>query len=301
MPEKYLITMRPARLTDKPAVLEWDKAIWEGEDYIPFVFDEWVADPHGRFMVAEYDGQVVGLGKLTRLEDEDWWLEGLRVNPAFEGHGIAGQIYDEMLRLWKELGRGAVRMMTMNTRYPVHHLSEQRGFHKIGAYTFYRAPTAFADGEHAPAEDTPTLPFRPLGTDDLHDATALAQANPAAALVGPLMDMGWQWGLPRRSYIEKAQQRGQAWWWRGRRGLLVYHLDHDEGEPERPFIELLAAPPEDIIPLLLDLRRLAAAQGFATLEWTVHAHPDLISSLLAAGFEHIYGDEEVWAYEKGDR
>jgi GNAT superfamily N-acetyltransferase len=287
---------RPVQPADKAQVLEWDQAIWDGDDYIPYVFDEWLDDAHGRFMAAESQGRVVGVGKLTRLEDDDWWLEGLRVDPSLQSSGVAGQLFDALLKVWQPVGGGgggALRLMTMHDRYAVHHMCQQRGFYKVGAYVFLRAAVIAPPTGALPPEAAP--PFRLVQSDELDEATAYVQNNPAAAWVGPIMDMGWQWGAFRRVYIERARQRGHAWWWRERDGLLVYHTDHDEGEPERPYIETLACPPQAMAELLLDWRRLAAAQGFERVEWTAHAHPDLLAATAAAGFEQSEHGQ-MWAY-----
>jgi len=68
-------------------VLELTRTIWEGDDYVPHVWGEWLADPQGLLAVAEHQGRVLGLGKLTRLSEDDWWLEGLRTHPNTKGGG----------------------------------------------------------------------------------------------------------------------------------------------------------------------------------------------------------------------
>ena len=50
--------MRPA---DRERVVELTADVWEGHDYLPEVFEAWVADPSADFMAAEEDGVVVGL------------------------------------------------------------------------------------------------------------------------------------------------------------------------------------------------------------------------------------------------
>lgn len=85
-------------------MLELTKTIWEGEDYVPQVWDDWLADPHGQLSVAEIGGRVVGLGKLTRLAPGEWWLEGLRVDPQWQGRGIGRALHEYHVGLWRKMG-----------------------------------------------------------------------------------------------------------------------------------------------------------------------------------------------------
>jgi N-acetylglutamate synthase-like GNAT family acetyltransferase len=82
------LIFRPARPEDKPRVLEITAHTWSDGDYIPEVWDDWLADPKGEFTVAELDGVVVALAKLTSLGQDQWWLEGLRVDPERRLKGI---------------------------------------------------------------------------------------------------------------------------------------------------------------------------------------------------------------------
>jgi GNAT superfamily N-acetyltransferase len=279
--------------------LELTKTIWEGQDYVPQVWESWLNDSAGRLMVAEHQGRVLGLGKLTRLSSEDWWLEGLRVHPEFERQGIASSLFGELVSAWQRTGSGIVRFITSSERVAVHRMAEKLGFVRGGEYTGFRAATNPAYDEQKPRamREAPTLPFRPLTQEEAGEAVQFAANNPAKELTGAMMDMGWQWGAPQPEFMASAIQRRQAWWWRGRQGLLIFHLDNDPGEKPRPFIELLACPPRAIPELLIDFRLLAGAIGHETVEWTAHKHPDLIAMLAAAGYTGIW-DDSIYLFEK---
>jgi hypothetical protein len=62
------VICRPALPKDTGAVLEFTRHIWEGEDYIPEVWSEWLADHQGLLATAEYSGSVAGLCKLSQLD-----------------------------------------------------------------------------------------------------------------------------------------------------------------------------------------------------------------------------------------
>ena len=88
------VVCRPALLKDTADMLELTSHIWEGNDYLPQVWAEWLADPEGFLAVAEYGGRVVGIAMLECQQPGEWYLAGLRVHPEMEGRGIAGRLHD---------------------------------------------------------------------------------------------------------------------------------------------------------------------------------------------------------------
>ncbi len=74
--------IRPARAADKQAVLAFCAHTFDWGDYLPEVWDEWLADARGQLLVATLDEVPVGVAKVTLLTPGEAWLEGLRVNLA---------------------------------------------------------------------------------------------------------------------------------------------------------------------------------------------------------------------------
>ena len=106
-------TLRPMTPADKPAVLAIASRTWEGGDYLPFVFDDWIADTDGEFVAVLLEGRVVGSGKLTFLTPHDAWLEGLRKNPEVTEGGLAETVNRYFLR--RLAGRPGLRSVRFST------------------------------------------------------------------------------------------------------------------------------------------------------------------------------------------
>ncbi len=102
---------RPVQPADKDRILAFTFNTWgdNEDDYIKDVFDEWVADPRGQFTAAMIDDRVVGIAKLTDMGDDEWWLEGLRINPAYRRLGIASALMRHHLDLAGRLNAKIVR------------------------------------------------------------------------------------------------------------------------------------------------------------------------------------------------
>jgi GNAT superfamily N-acetyltransferase len=266
--------------------MELTSTIWEGQDYIPHVWEDWLADPQGLLAIAEFGGKIVATGKLTRLSDQDWWLEGLRVHTKYQGKGIASRLNDYLLGVWLRSGSGTVRLATSSIRLPVHHLSKRSGFSKITEFSAFVAP--------ALAED-PTS-FSPLQESEIPEALAQVQNCQSLGWSAGLMDLGWQWAIPRESYMIEATRRGQAWWWQGQRGLLVIWEDEEDQET-RPVISLVACPAADMAMLLLDYRRLAWKSGYKQASWIAPLHSTLLPVLSESGFQRDW-EEAIYVYAR---
>ncbi len=105
--------MRRMTAQDKPAMLAIASRIWEGTDYLPGVFDAWVADRQGEFTAVLLDGRVVGCAKLTFLTPTDAWLEGLRKDPRVSERGLGGAVVEHLLgRLAPRTDLTSVRFST---------------------------------------------------------------------------------------------------------------------------------------------------------------------------------------------
>jgi GNAT superfamily N-acetyltransferase len=131
---------RDARPEDKAEVLALTAHTWEFGDYIQYVFDDWLADPDGRFLVAQEQtsGRIVAIDKLTMLSPTEAWFEGLRVHPDFRGRGLAGRLQKYMIGEAARLRAQAVRLTTLATNTPVHLACYRDGFTFKAAVRFWK-------------------------------------------------------------------------------------------------------------------------------------------------------------------
>ena len=58
------------------------------------------------YPVAEFGGEIVGLGELERKPDKEsaYWMTFLSVDPEYRGKGCASQLMKEVFRFAKERG-----------------------------------------------------------------------------------------------------------------------------------------------------------------------------------------------------
>ncbi|HEV3102631.1 MAG TPA: GNAT family N-acetyltransferase, partial [Candidatus Dormibacteraeota bacterium] len=108
------LTLRPVRPSDRDRVVELTRDVWGGHDYLPSVFDDWVADAASAFQALEVDGVVVGLQRLRPYAPGLVWYEGLRVATSHRHQGLARAMLDSAIAEAREQGHGEMRLATGN-------------------------------------------------------------------------------------------------------------------------------------------------------------------------------------------
>jgi GNAT superfamily N-acetyltransferase len=274
----YAIVCRPALPKDTPDVIDLTKTIWEGHDYVPIVWQDWLADPEGLLAVAEYGGRAVGLVKLSHLSPGEWWLEGLRVDPEFQGRHIASHLHHYIVDYWARIGDGALRLITY--RPQVKNLCERTGFISRCEYSLYLAP--IQEG---------SVDFARVEPGEVALARDFALESPVFACSAGLMDVGWHWTALTLPAMEAAVSEGRAWWWQGRQGLLVVREDDEEidGVVEKlPFIQLVACRLSQAAACLEAYRRLGAALGYRHAALNASVVGELPAALAEASFQRMW-------------
>jgi GNAT superfamily N-acetyltransferase len=282
------VLIRPAWESDKGDVLDLTSQIWEGHDYIPRVWSEWISDREGVLVSAEVDSRVVGIGKLTRLESKKWWLEGLRVHPQYQGMKIGSQIFEYLIQQWKQRGGGVIRLATSSEREPIHHLCNRMGFRHVETCRIMAAAPS-ARGENA---------FQPVTGAEAAEVVALSEQKTTAWGSPGLVNNGWQWSKLTEECVIGFIRRHRAWWWQGRTAaVLAYDSDHNN----QPNLEVatVLAPIAKLTPLLRQLRVLAKLQEAQRVAWAMPNLPRVEEAAKRAGFTQEW-DAQLWIFERSD-
>lgn len=280
------VVCRPALPSDRGDVFEFTKYIWDGRDYIQYVWDEWYADPNGVLISAEYSGRCVGIAKISMSAPGQWWLHGFRVDPKFQGLKIGSHIHHYIDEWWLEHGNGVARLMTSSKRVKVHHLAEKLGYQRVLEMKELEAPVL----------DEPCDAFQPVGADEFPAALEFALASFYLTVSHGLFDIGWDTLQLTDDILASIQLQGNAYWWRERNGLLLaWDDDNDEGAVLG--IGLPACPPGDLPDLIQDIRRLANQCGDVGVFWIAPLTQDIISAAETADYVPYKG-HDVYLYEK---
>lgn len=275
---------RPARPEDEAGVRAISAHIWEGEDYVPQRFHEWLADETGQFTVV-YDGdELVAFGKLTELGPGEWWLEGLRVHPDHRGRGLARQLHNYAVALADEIGRGVLRFSTASKTKATHKLAETTGFRLINR-------RLLAEKEVRADSHVDTTVFTAVKPADLPRLRRRLRESDYFAACHGLMEHHWKlWEiLPR---LEQLQTDGRLHWWRNRDGFIIF-----TPEGARGGLNYLDAAERDWPGLLSDAAAFTAIQGIEIVKTRPLAIDATRQALESAGWT-IDDEMELWVFER---
>jgi GNAT superfamily N-acetyltransferase len=275
------VVCRPSLPADTEDVLAFTKRIWDGRDYIHLVWDEWLADPNGILVSAQFGRHVVGIAKVTPVFSGQWWLHGLRVNPEYQGQKIGSRLHEYCNEWWLEHGDGTIRLLTSTKRLQVHHLCERTGYGRVGEVMTYRrmltpeivtaAGTVIAKNE-----------FAPVHSEDLPEALAFVRKN--LPHIGGLMDTGWRFVLPDGASLEDGQKEAHLHWWRGGDGLLAtWEGDDDDGQVLGIGFAAVREPAA-LSEMLRATPSLANGMRAYAIFWLAPRDPGVEQALQAAGF-----------------
>jgi GNAT superfamily N-acetyltransferase len=126
--------IREARNDDKEYIMSWIKDIWEGHDYIPYVWDEWLKDPRGTLYVVEEEDKPIALWHIRWLGKDTAWLEGMRVKQDYRNRGIATMTAVYSINIAREKGLKYVMLSTLSTNKPAVSVMKKLRFNKIGGF-----------------------------------------------------------------------------------------------------------------------------------------------------------------------
>ena len=132
------LTLRPMRAADRERVAEISRDVWEGHDYLPRVFDEWLGDAGAAFQAAELEGVVVGVQRLRPFAPGLVWYEGLRVASTHRRQGLARAMLASAIADAREQGFREMRLGTGNADAVP--LFESMGFRRLVDVRWWRGP-----------------------------------------------------------------------------------------------------------------------------------------------------------------
>jgi len=288
-PDDITLVVRPARASDRDAIIAMSKHIWGGLDYLPHAWDKWLEDPNGGLLTVLLGDEPVGVSKVTLLSPGEVWLEGLRLHPKLHGRGLTKQINRVSFREAMRHNPKSVRYATGIGNAASRHLGEARGFwlaartHWIWGRTLRKGDLT---GRIASSGELDGVLDYIRGTDCYHETSGLLAVDwkfleLKRERVRGLVEAGRVLILPRQGKI---------------RAAAIYEKSAIDGDMCLGFVD---GSDDDIGALARDVLRIAGRAGRkdASAMLPVGRISDLVFD---AGYDEIEPAKAV-AYELGAR
>jgi N-acetylglutamate synthase-like GNAT family acetyltransferase len=194
------VKIRKAKPSDKAPILEISKKIWGGHDYLPGVWDDWLADKKARFVVAIVNGRTVGCAHASLQANYVSWLDGVRVHEQYRGLGIAGKLNHTLVQWARREGARVARLSTGISNHASREHLAKIGFPVM--QTFQRLESARG------------LRVKPAGvTTSRGSAKSLwnwLKTRPSFAENHAMYSEGWTWYPLTLQTLRKLMSHGQV-------------------------------------------------------------------------------------------
>ena len=129
------IEFRRVAATDRAQILAIAERTWEGHDYLPAIFDAWVADRRSYFGALVQDGRLIGCGRLFPFDARRGWLEALRIHPDHQRQGLGRELARHVMSRAVAMGLRELLFSTYFDNVSSIRISEQFGFRRFALFT----------------------------------------------------------------------------------------------------------------------------------------------------------------------
>lgn len=136
------LRIRKATGADRDEVLAFCQHTWDWGDYIPEVWDTWLADAKGRLLVGEMDGRIVAVGYARLVTRAEAWLQGMRVHPDYRARRIALRFTERATKAAFELGAEVARLATLATNHAIQRVMDDLGYRRAATFVSLQVPVA---------------------------------------------------------------------------------------------------------------------------------------------------------------
>lgn len=290
------IEIRRARAEDREAVMAFCANTWEGGDYIHHVWDDWLSNPEGRLLVATAGEQPVGLAHDNFLNQNEAWLEGLRVDPNFRQHGIGARLHQALLIEAMAYGSSIARLLTESSNYSAIKIFEQSLMEQVGSFVPFRAQPLTSPSPRQGAVEAPT----PATLDDLDEIIDYLDQSNTFPLTGGLYYKGFTAYTISDSLLKAKLEAGEVYVlrrWDRLDGITLLEERQRHQGTKHLFIGYIDGTTESISLIAYALRQEAAARGLTSVSANI---PDLMMIRDAfIGAEYQTEGKIFVTYERG--
>lgn len=180
-----MITIRPAKRSDKDEILRFCVNTFSWGDYINRVWDYWYTEKYGQLFVVESGGEKIAMSHVAICpEGKGIWLEGIRVRPDHRRSYIATMLLSKMLEYGRRKGAREASAIVDATNFASQSMMEKNGFKVVSKWMYYSvAGTPMRQESNA----------RIANADDIGDIWQYLQQSQIYRLSAKRYVKSWHW------------------------------------------------------------------------------------------------------------
>jgi GNAT superfamily N-acetyltransferase len=234
-------------------------------------------DPGGDCYVASLEDRIVGAITLTQLGEEEWWLDGLRVLPDFQGRDIERALLQYAVQRAQAQGSGTLRLAADPRQSIMHRLAAQAQFSLVGRYLAYQT-----DGLSG---------YRPefsLLAQNIAAVRAFLDGSAHFTRAERSVEDGGVWYRLTDARLQEYAKQARVYLWHGYRhdpnmldGVIIFAAN---ATPPLLRLAYLDAAAGALADLCRAVRRLAAAQDYQRILYRFLSRPERLVAIEQAGW-----------------
>lgn len=289
------VTIRTARLADRERIVAISSQIWEGDDYVPRVIDEWLRMRDSEVAVADLNGSVIAFARTVNLTPGYVWLEGIRTDMAAQGHGAGRALTEYLIEKATREGAQRIGLSTYVDNLASIHIIER--YHFVRQASFILAEAKLDSPARSAAELSSQVSAVPFD-----EARAWILGSASVKMSCGFLSQGWKfWPVARPGVLMwppfDAAIGIHATDGSLRSLLVVCRPDHGPAEASIDFAD---GNPGDLDILIRHV--LALYPGAKYIETMVPAgqtvHTNLLETVTGLEFDvWRHGEPDVFVYE----
>ncbi|MDX1691038.1 MAG: GNAT family N-acetyltransferase [Acidimicrobiia bacterium] len=215
--------IRPAVAGDAERIAPWTRDTFAWGDYVADALPRWIDDPASMPMVAEVGGEVVALGSIVAMSDDEALAQGMRVHPDHRRSGLGTAVGEELWAWARDRGVRVVRLVVEDWNTAAIGQVTSAGFRPVSEWTIATrgvggsSPTPVGNGgRRVPAPET----LRPAHSAEAEPALMSWSTGPLARAARGLFPAdGWRFRrLTPDDLVAAARDRTL---WEGRPGWAI--------------------------------------------------------------------------------
>jgi GNAT superfamily N-acetyltransferase len=277
------ILVREASPFDTRDMLEITRNVWDGNDYVPYVWDRWLGDEAGHLTVALCHGIVYGLMHIEVQADGTAWAEGIRVREDLQSRGIGRALLADGIEWARRAGYPCIRLSTHGANPASNRLAEKSGLTRVAVMKVLRCEPGGRRQERS----------RQAFAADIDELWNVVSRDGAGT--GDLYTEGWTAYTLDRARLALLIAC---------HGVLVSPAGPSKGtaiatcRPGRPVLRLgfLSGDIDAQLGLLQELVTRATEAGMTRIQAVLDVLPESREALASTGFQNP-DDDEMFVYE----
>jgi N-acetylglutamate synthase-like GNAT family acetyltransferase len=177
------LRIRPAKSSDREAILSFCVNTFGWGDYIDRVWEYWYRS--GRLLVVEDGDRKVAMSHVAVCPDnKSMWLEGVRVHPDYRRSRIATDLIAKMIQYGRQKGARQASAIVDVTNVASQSMMEKNGFEIVSRWAYY-----VAGGRPRRKKSTARL----ATADELNDVWRYLQKSEIYRLSAKRYVKSWHW------------------------------------------------------------------------------------------------------------